>query len=402
MKIGIIREGKKLPDKRTPFTPDRLKDLQSKYAPTLIFFVESSLERSFSDAEYIEAGIQVTHDISNCDVLFGVKEVPIDQLIPNKTYFFFSHTIKKQPRNKPLLQAILKKNIRLIDYELLKDEAGNRVVAFGRWAGIVGAYNAFWTYGKKTGLFTIKRAHECFDRTELEIELKKIQLPPIKIVVTGSGRVGTGALEILDTLKIKQVSPDEFLTQKFDVPVFVQLHSQDYNQRKSDGGYEKSEFYANPELYKSNFLKYALVSDVLIAAAFWDPAAPRLFEMKDLEDPDFRLSVIADVTCDIEGSIPTTTRASTIVNPVYDVDRVTRNEIAAFGGPTSISVMAIDNLPCELSREASFDFASQLEKWVIPALLVQNSQILERATIAQNEKLTPQFSYLSDYVDQDE
>ena len=402
MKIGIIREGKKLPDKRTPFTPDRLKALQNKYASKLRFLVESSLERSFSDAEYIEAGIQVTHDISSCDILFGVKEVPIDQLIPNKTYFFFSHTIKKQPRNRTLLQAILKKNIRLIDYELLKDETGNRVVAFGRWAGIVGAYNAFWTYGKKTGLFTIKRAHECFDRTELEIELKKIQLPPIKIVVTGSGRVGTGALEILDTLKIKQVSPDEFLTQKFDVPVFVQLHSQDYNQRKSDGGYEKSEFYANPELYKSNFLKYALVSDVLIAAAFWDPAAPRLFEMKDLEDPDFRLSVIADVTCDIEGSIPTTTRASTIVNPVYDVDRVTRNEIAAFGGPTSISVMAIDNLPCELSREASFDFASQLEKWVIPALLEQNSQILERATIAQNGKLTSQFTYLSDYVNQDE
>jgi saccharopine dehydrogenase (NAD+, L-lysine forming) len=402
MKIGIIREGKKLPDKRTPFTPDRLKALQNKYASKLRFLVESSLERSFSDAEYIEAGIQVTHDISNCDVLFGVKKVPIDQLIPNKTYFFFSHTIKKQPRNKPLLQAILKKNIRLIDYELLKDEAGSRVVAFGRWAGIVGAYNAFWTYGKKTGLFTIKRAHECFDRTELEIELKKIQLPPIKIAVTGSGRVGTGALEILDTLKIKQVNPDDFLTQKFDEPVFVQLHSQDYNQRKSDGGYEKSEFYANPEAYKSIFLNYAQISDILIAAAFWDPAAPRLFEMKDLEDPDFRLSVIADVTCDIEGSIPTTTRASTIVDPVYDVDRVTKNEIAAFGGPTSISVMAIDNLPCELSREASFDFASQLEKWVIPALLEQNSQILERATIAQNGKLTSQFTYLSDYVNQDE
>ena len=402
MKIGIILEGKKLPDKRAAFTPSQLKVIQSKYAPKLTFLVESSRERSFSDAEYIAAGIQVSHDISSSDVLFGVKEVPINQLIPDKTYFFFSHTIKKQPRNRNLLQAILEKNIRLIDYELLKDETGNRVVAFGRWAGIVGAYNAFWTLGKKTGLFKIKRAHECFDRKELEIELKKIQLPPVKIAVTGAGRVGTGALEILNTLKIKQVTPTEFLTHTFDEPVFAQLHSQDYNQRKSDGGYEKSEFYANPEAYKSNFLPFAKVSDILIAAAFWNPKAPRLFEMKDLENPDFRLSVIADVTCDIEGSIPTTTRASTIADPVYDVDRVSGNEIAAFGSPTSISVMAIDNLPCELSREASFDFASQLEKWVIPALLAQNSPILERATIAQNGKLTPQFSYLTDYVNQDE
>lgn len=402
MKIGIIREGKNPPDKRTPFVPARLQTLQSKYSPSISFAVESSPLRCYSDAEYSASGIEITAEIDTCDILFGVKEVPITQLIPNKTYFFFSHTIKKQPRNRALLQAILNKNIRLIDYELLKDERGNRVVAFGRWAGIVGAYNAFWTYGKKTALFEIKRAHECFDRKELEIELKKIHLPPIKIVVTGTGRVGTGALEILTSLKIKQVTPTEFLNQKFDEPVFVQLHSQDYNQRKSDGGYEKSEFYANPEVYKSDFIKYTQVSDILIAAAFWDPAAPRLFDIKDLADPGFQVSVIADVTCDIEGSIPTTTRASTIADPVYDVDRNTGKEIPAFDSSSSISVTAIDNLPCELPREASNDFGLLLQNWVIPALLEENPTILENATIAQNGKLTPHFNYLSDYVNQDE
>lgn len=402
MKIGIIRESKNPPDERAPFTPEMIKRLKLRYGSKVMFFVESSLVRSFSDAEYSAAGIDVVADISDCEVLFGVKEVANSSLLVDKTYFFFSHTIKKQPRNRSLLQTVLKKNIRLIDYELLKDVMGKRVVAFGRWAGVVGAYNAFWTYGKKTGLFKIKRAYECFDRIELEKELKKVVLPRIKILVTGTGRVGGGVLEILNLLKIKQVSSNEFLEKDFESPVFVQLHSKDYNRRKSDGGFEKEEFYSNPSLYEADFLKYVGVSDVFIAAAFWNPGAPRLFEMKDLSDPTFQLSIIADVTCDINGSIPTTTRVATIKEPVYDVDRGTGKEILAFSDPSSISVMAIDNLPCELSREASLDFSSQLEHWVIPALLGPNSSILEGATIAQGGKLTAEFEYLADYVDQDE
>ena len=398
MKIGIIREGKNPPDKRTPFTPDQLKNLTRQYEGRLNFCVESSPFRCFSDQEYVEAGIEVLADISGCDVFFGLKEVPVSQLISDKTYFFFSHTIKKQPRNRNLLQAILEKNIRLIDYEVLKDESGNRVVAFGRWAGIVGAYNALWTYGKKTALFDIKRAYECFGRKELNLELKKVQLPPVKIVVVGAGKVGGGVLEILNSLKIRQVSAQEFLHYYFEEPVFVLLHSVDYNRRKSDGGFDKAEFYANPEQYESNFLKFAEAGEILIAAAYWDPDAPRLFEIKDLADEDFSLSVIADVTCDIDGSVPTTIRASTILDPVYDIDRSTGKEIAAFGSQTSISVMAIDNLPCELPREASTEFCGQLQKWVIPALLEENAPILERATIARDGDLTLEFMHLTDYV----
>lgn len=402
MKIGIIREGKNPPDKRSPFTPDQLQSLNEKFEGQFKFYVESSPIRCFSDQEFEAKGIEVLSDISGCDVLFGVKEVPIANLIPDKTYFFFSHTIKRQAYNRGLLQAVLEKNIRLIDYEVLKNQSGARVVAFGRWAGVVGAYNAMWTYGQKTGLFEIKRAHECFDLAEMKEELQKVQLPPIKIILNGSGRVGNGSKEILEVLGIREVGTEDFLHQYFDEPVFVQLKSEDFNRRKTDGGYEREEFYSNPEKYESHFLKFAEEGEMLIAAAYWDPKAPRLFELKDIQSDDFGLSVIADVTCDIHGSVPTTSRASTILSPVYDVDRQTMSEIEAFGKQNSISVMAIDNLPCELPREASKDFGNQLIEWVIPALLEEPAPILEKATIARDGDLTLEFMHLTDYVYPDE
>ncbi|WP_425636651.1 NAD(P)-dependent oxidoreductase [Algoriphagus yeomjeoni] len=402
MKIGIIREGKNPPDKRVPFTPEQLKSIQVEYAGKISVQVQASHFRAFTDQEFIDLGIEVVDDISDCDVLFGVKEVPVDQLLEEKTYFFFSHTIKKQAYNRKLLQAVLDKKIRLIDYEVLKNEEGNRVVAFGRWAGIVGAYNAFWTYGKKTDLFEIKRANECVDLKALHFELAKVQLPPVKIILTGSGRVGRGALEILNAMKIREVSVHDFLHAYFDEPVYVQLSSSDYNRRKSDGGYDKQEYHSFPEKYESHFQKFAEAGEILISGAYWDPDAPRLFELKDIAGEDFQLSVIADVSCDVGGSIPTTITSSTITDPVYDVDRETGEKIPAFGSQTSISVMAIDNLPCELPREASQEFGIQLIKWVIPALLEDNSGILERATVARDGDLTIEFIYLNEFVNQHE
>jgi alanine dehydrogenase len=402
MKIGIIREGKTPPDKRVPFTPNQLNAIQRDYAGKISIQVESSQARAYSDSEYVDAGIQVVSDLSDCDVLFGVKEVPIDQLIAGKTYVFFSHTMKKQPYNRKLLKAILEKNIRLMDYEVLKDEAGDRVVAFGRWAGIVGAYNAFWTYGQKTALFDIKRAKDCFDLQELHLELAKVQLPPVKIVVTGKGRVAKGASEILKKLNIKQVLIEEFLFDYFEEPVFVMLKSEDYYRRKSDGGYDRAEFYKYPERYESHFQKFTEVAEILIAAAYWDPASPRLFELAEIASDDFQISVIADVSCDVHGSVPTTIKSTTILEPVFDIDRNTQEALPAFGSQTSISVMAIDNLPCELPREASKEFGEQLTEWVIPALLEENAPILERATIARDGDLTLEFMYLTDFVHSDE
>ena len=398
IKIGIIREGKIPPDRRVPFTPNQLRELKEKFGGEFDFLVQSSADRGFSDEEFQELGISVVDDISPADVLFGVKEVPAEQLIPGKTYFFFSHTIKKQPSNRLLLRAILDKNIRLIDYEVLRDGNGNRVVAFGRWAGIVGAYNAFWTYGQKTGLYDLKRAKELETLAALHQELKNVQLPPIKIIVTGSGRVGKGVLEILNSLGLKEVNAYDFLHNYYDEPVFVVLRSSDYNRRRRDGGFDQEEFYSFPERYESHFLKFAEEGELLIAAAYWNPGAPRLFSLEDIQSPDFSISVIADITCDIGGSIPTTLRPSRISDPVYDIERESGQEIQAFGSQTSISVMAIDNLPCELPRESSTQFGKQLSQWVIPALLEENSEILERATVTRDGDLTLEFMYLEDYV----
>ncbi|WP_194775248.1 NAD(P)-dependent oxidoreductase [Pararhodonellum marinum] len=398
MKIGVIKEGKVPVDRRVAFSPDRLAALQLQYAERISFKVAPSSIRCFSDQEYRDQGIEVDADLSDCDVLFGIKEVPVDQLIPGKTYFFFSHTIKKQAYNQTLIQAVLAKNIRLIDYEVLKNEEGERIVAFGRWAGIVGAYNGLWTYGQKSGLYDLKRAKDCFDRNELDRELGKVQLPPIKIVVTGDGRVAGGVLEVMNTVGILQVTPVDFLHKYFDEPVFTQIGAEIYNRRKTDGGFEKEEFYKHPEKYESHFLKFAEVSDMLIAAAYWDPKAPKLFSSDQLADEDFNLSVIADITCDINGSIPTTIRPSTINDPVYDIDRETKEELPAFGKQISISVMAIDNLPTELPRDASEDFGNQLSQYIIPALLEADSPMLEKATITLKGALTPNFEYLSEYA----
>lgn len=398
MKVGIIREGKNPPDKRVAFIPQQIKFLSETKEALFDFKIEESPHRSFADEEFSSIGLEVKDELGDCDVLFGVKEVPIELLIPDKTYFFFSHTIKKQAKNRKLLQAILDKNIRLIDYEVLKDDQDKRVVAFGRWAGIVGAYNAFWTYGKKTSLFDLKRAFECESLQNLYSELKNVQLPPIKIIVTGTGRVGKGILEILSVLKLREINAHDFIHSYFEEAVFVVLGSKDYYRRKSDGGYDREEFYASPELYESHFAKYAETGEILIAGAFWDPSAPRLFSLEDISNEDFQLSVIADISCDVNGSVPTTLRSTTIERPVFDVDRATGEELSAFGKQSSISVMAVDNLPCELPRESSKEFGSQLIEWVIPELEKENSALLDRATIARDGDLTLEFMYLRDFL----
>jgi alanine dehydrogenase len=397
MKIALIKEGKNPPDKRVAFTPEQVLEIHRAYE-NIEIFVESSDVRCYEDGEYAALGIQVVKEVSFCDVFFGIKEVPIQQLIPGKTYFFFSHTIKKQAYNRDLLRAVVDKNITMLDYEALKNVSGERIAAFGRWAGIVGAYNALWTYGQKTDLYLMKRAFECFDRQELKSELKKVQLPPIKIVVTGTGRVGKGVIEVLDVVGIRQIESQDFLFNYYEEPVFTILSSAHFNRRKTDGGYDKSEFYIHPENYESHFLKYAEVSDILITGAYWDNKAPRLFKESDIIKEDFNISVIADITCDIKGSLPTTLRAGKVNDPVYDIDRETFEELPAFGKQFSISVMAIDNLPTELPRDASKDFGEQLIRNIIPELQKTKSDVLEKATVTHGGDLTLEFLYLRDFL----
>jgi saccharopine dehydrogenase (NAD+, L-lysine forming) len=398
IRIGIIREGKIPPDKRAPFSPAQAEEIQQRFAGVRIVCQESSF-RCFKDEEYASKNVDVVADVKDCDVLMGIKEVPVKELIPEKTYLFFSHTMKKQPYNRKLLQEVLKKNIRLIDYEALRDRQGNRLVAFGRYAGIVGAYNGLWAYGKRYKAFNLRRAFECFDVNDLKLELRKVKLPPVKIILTGAGRVGKGSMETLDSAGIRKVNPHDFLHRTFDEPVYVQLSSGDYHRRRDGDKFNREEFHLHPERYESFFIDFAQVADILLAGAFWNPKAPVLFTLDDIKRPDFRTRIIADITCDINGSIPTTIKATSIPDPLYDFDPGTNEIKAPLSNERNITVMAIDNLPCELPRSASEEFGRDLIDRVLPLLAGKDKEdVIRRATIADKGSLTYHFRYLHDYV----
>jgi saccharopine dehydrogenase (NAD+, L-lysine-forming) len=398
MKIGLLREGKVPPDKRVPFTPLQTQEIGQRF-PDVKIIAQRSEVRCFRDEEYAQLDTEVAEAVKDCDVLMGIKEVPIAELIQSKTYLFFSHTLKKQPYNRKLLQAVLRNDITLIDYEALKDRHGNRLVAFGRYAGIVGAYNALWTYGKRYNLFDIRRAYLCYDLNDLKRELRKVTLPPVKIILTGAGRVGRGSMETLDSAGIRKVDPQEFLQKEFNEPVYVQLSSADYHVRKEGGPFNRDEFHKNPERYEARFKPYTMVADILIAGAFWNPRAPVLFTQQDMQGRDFQLKIIADITCDINGSIPSTKRASTISDPVYDYNPASDSTHPPYSEERFITVMAVDNLPCELPRSASEEFGRDLIDRILPAVVGEDKEgVIERATVTRNGRLTSHFRYLEDYV----
>lgn len=398
MKFAILKERKNPPDKRVIFSPQACNDLKATF-PDLDVIVESSDDRIFVNEEYKEAGIKVTDNISDCDVLLGVKEVPVDNLIQNKKYFFFSHTIKKQPYNRKLLQAILHKNIELYDHETIVDERGFRLIGFGYYAGIVGAYNGLRTYGLKYDLFQLPKAQELADKKALIEKLNNIQLPPIKILLTGTGRVGNGSKEILDSMNIKQVNVDDFLHRQFDEPVYVQIDVLDYNERIDGNVLDINDFFNNPSAYKSNFIRFAKVADLYIAAHFWDEKAPVFYSREEASSEDFKIKVVADISCDIDGPIASTIKASTIADPIFGYDPKSGKE-ANYKDENIIAVMSVDNLPSELPKDASIGFGEMFSQHVIPAFFNGDKDgILERALMTQSGKLTERFSYLQDYVD---
>lgn len=400
MRIGIIREGKAPPDKRVPFTPDQCRFINDNMEG-LEVVVQPSEIRCFSNEEYIGQGIRVQEDLSDCDVLMGVKEVPVADLLPGKIYFFFSHTIKKQPYNRKLLQEILKRKIQLVDYEVLTDRHGMRIIGFGRFAGLVGAYNGFRAWGLRNGLFDVKPAWLCHNMDEMVQQLQQIKLPAIRIAVTGGGRVAGGVLELFDGLGIRRLNVEEYLSGAGNQnPVYVQLNPGDYNQHKLGLPFDLLHFYNHPADYVGTFGRYIPHTDLLIAAAYWDPKAPVLFTLADTRKNNFRISVIADITCDIDGSVPTTRKASTIDEPFYDFDPETGETKAPFSSKNHISVMAVDNLPCELPKDASYDFGKNLIEKLLPYLTGDDpDRIIERATIAKNGSLTDRFEYLKDFVE---
>ena len=398
MKFGIVKERKNPPDRRVVFTPDELVRLQQQH-PEVTVQVESSDIRVFSDADYESLGIAVANDISDCDVFFGVKEIPVDALLPNKKYFFFSHTIKKQSHNRKLLQAVLAKNIELYDHETIVDVNNKRLIGFGRYAGIVGAYNGFRAFGIKYDLFNLPKAETLKSKEDLVARLKRQTLPNIKIVLTGHGKVGMGAKEILDGMKIKQVSTNDFLTKIYSQAVYTQIDVLDYNKRLDGQVLDKTDFYRNPQEYTSNFERYTKVADIFIAGHFHSNGSPDILTLEMLKKSDFKIKVVADISCDVEGPIASTLRASTIAEPFYGF-LPSENKEVPYTHPGSIMVMAVDNLPCELPKDSSEGFGEMFMEHVIPAFFNGDKDgILARAKMTENGKLTPRFSYLQDYVD---
>lgn len=399
IKLGIVREGKVPNDYRVPLTPKQCKSVEAIY-PNVEVIVQPSPIRRYADELYVEQGIKMQEDLSDCDILIGVKEVNVEDLIPNKQYIFFSHTFKKQAHNRKLLQAILEKRIQLIDYEIMKDKFGKRLIGFGRYAGIVGTYNAFRTYGLKHGTYDLKPANQCENRREVELELKKVVLPDnFKLVLTGFGRVGHGAREIIDLLPIKEVTPEEFLESTFNSSVFTHLETEDYYKTKSGLPFNKQEFYAQPDLYESNFGRFVNKMDMYIPCHYWDNKSPIIISDSDLKVEKLRLSVVADISCDVQGPIASTIRASKIADPIYGYNPQTGLE-DDFKKEGVIAVMAVDNLPCELPYDASEDFGNELIKSIFPALFGEDpDNIIGRASeTTLDGKLTEKYAYLHDYV----
>ena len=397
MKIGIIREGKVPPDSRVPLNPDQCAYLRSELG--IDIKVQPSPIRVFKDEEYISAGIPIEENVDDCDYLLGVKEVPIDQLKEGKAYTFFSHTHKKQAYNRPLLQAVLKKKVQLIDYEVLTNPKGRRVIAFGYFAGVVGAHNGIWTYAQRTGTFDLPRMRDLFDYAAAKKIYETLELPPIKIVLTGGGRVGTGAADVLDDMGIRKVSPSDFLNKTYQEAVYTQLACVDYVEHAEGKEFDKNHFYEYPEEYVSKFRPYTEVSDLMINGIFWDSKSPVFFTAEDMASDSFNIKVIADVTCDIApvSSIPSTLEASTIAEPVFGYDPKT-GEMATPYQEGIVDMMTIDNLPSELPRDASTAFGKMFIREVIPHMLAPKSAMIERASIAIDGKLGPHFGYLDSFV----
>ncbi|AIN73754.1 alanine dehydrogenase [Flavobacterium psychrophilum] len=398
MKFGLIKERKNPPDRRVVFTPEELAKLKQQF-PLAEIKVESSDIRIFNDEQYSELGFDITTNLSDCDVLIGVKEVPIDALIPNKKYFFFSHTIKKQPYNRKLLLACLEKNIELYDHETIVDAKNHRLIGFGRYAGIVGAYNGIRAFGIKFELFNLAKAETLKDKNALVERLQRMVLPNIKIMLTGHGKVGLGAKEMLDAMKLKEVSIENYLTKNYDRPVYTHIDLEDYNKRIDGKPFDKQDFYANPELYTSNFERFTKVSDIFMAGHFYGNGAPVILSREMLKAANNKIKVVADISCDVDGPVACTLKASTIAQPFFGYYPSEHKEVD-FMHPGSIVVMSVDNLPCELPKDASEGFGEMFLEHVIPAFYNNDKDgILQRAKITEKGKLTQRFSYLQDYVD---
>lgn len=398
--IGIIRESRN-DENRTPLVPEHIKKYKESN-PNINFIIQPSNSRCFSDEEYELCGAKINENLNECSIIFGVKEIDPNILINNRTYLFFSHTFKinKQQKNiekhkKDLLLSILNKKITLIDYENIRGKNGTRCLGFGRFAGIVGCYNTLNLLLKVLGKQSLASAYKINDYERLVLNLKNLYFPKTKILVTGDGRVAKGVIELLNLTNIKAVSKKDFLEKKFDQPIFCNLETKDYVTNNSSTNFNLEHFINNPQDYSSSALQYLKETDILISAHYWDPSSPKIFENEDLKVLQ-NLKIVGDITCDINGSVPTTIRSTTIEEPNYWIERYTLKEIDE--NNDGIAVMAVDNLPSELPRDSSTEFSEGIIKEVLPFLLKEDDGRILNGTITTDGSFLEKYNYLNDYI----
>jgi len=403
--IGILKESR--PDEsRAPIAPSQVSLIIEKY-PDINIIVQPCDNRTFKNNEYSEFGAKISDDLNNCDLLFGVKEVDVNRLVPNKDYIFFSHTYKLNKETlsnaqgtpgmdkKELLKSILSKKIKLIDYENIRAANGARYLGFGRFAGIVGCYNTLNLFLLQNNFQPLARAYKINDYERIKNNLSEVRFPNFKLLVTGDGRVNKGVQEILKYTNIKQVSKEEFLKSNFEYPVYCNLETKDYVIHKNQKPFELKHFIEFPREYESQTYEYLKESDLFISAHYWDPSSPKIFT-KDQTKQFSKLKIIGDVTCDVDGSIPTTIKSTTIEEPNFFLNTETFSETNK--SSSNLAVMAVDNLPSELPRDSSTEFGNDIINTVIPFILGKDDGRILNSTITTEGRFLEKYNYLDEYI----
>lgn len=430
--IGIRHEDKYVMERRAPLTPRHVERLIK--GKQLDIVVQTSPKRVFTDQEYIKAGARIADNLGECSVILGVKEMPIDFFEPQKTYVFFSHVIKGQAYNMPMLKRMMELGCNLIDYEKIVDEQGRRLIFFGRYAGLAGMINSLWSLGlrlKEAGYETpflkITQAHHYASLEEARKVISEVgqeiaekglpaELRPFTVGFTGYGNVSQGAQEILGLLPVKEISPEKLLelTVRDHAPnnlIYKVIFKEEHLSAHNDGhSFDLHDYYTHPENYHSIFEKYIPHLSVLMNCMYWDARYPKLITKDYLEkafaEGNPKLTVIGDVTCDPDGSIEITHKGTEIEDPIFVYNPFTRKPVMGHKGEGML-VMAVDILPSELPRDASNGFADALVNFVKPISDCDFSEPFEdldipraikKALILHNGELTHDFQYIKEYL----
>ncbi len=431
--VGIRHEDKYKMERRVAISPKQVRKIVKDH--DLKFLVESSPKRIFTDNEFKDAGAEIVNELSLAPVIFGVKEMPVSFFEKGKTYIFFSHVIKGQEYNMPMLKKMMELGCNLIDYEKIENEEGKRLIFFGKYAGLAGMINSLWSLGLRlkelgyeTPFLKLKQSHKYNsleeaknDISEVGFEIAEKGLPkelcPLTIGITGYGNVSIGAQEIAQLLPIMEISPVELLKLKGNknlpdnVLYKIIFKEEDLSEPIDEKNeFELQDYYQHPEKYKSQFEKYIPHLTVLMNCMYWDARYPRIVTKQYLKqlfkNNNPKLIVIGDVTCDPNGSIECTHKGTEIEDPIFVYNPATDTyEMGAKGD--GLLIMPVDILPSELPRESSISFGDAMLRFVnvivstnydVPFEFLNLPKPIKKALIIHKGKLTPDYEYISEYL----